>query len=958
MGMRTYALVKSALCLAACTYALPAPAQIVPDGTLPANSIVAPNGNSFVIEGGTTSGANLFHSFSEFSLPTGSEAFFNNAQTIDNIITRVTGGNISEIDGLIRANGAANLFLINPSGIQFGPNASLNIGGSFLGSTADRVMFEDGSFFSATEANAPPLLTVNVPVGLQFGSNPDAIQVNGSGHRLSLNEVPFTSIVLIPAPLFVPNRTARPAGLQVPSGRTLALVGGDLTLAGGNLTAFGGRVELGSVAEPGMVLIKLKSNGFTFDYSNIKTFGDIHLAQAASIDTSGAGSGDLHIQGKTITLTETSTLLAQTLGERNGGSSRLRASESILFQGAASADLPTAWFNQVEAGATGNGGMLDIETRDLRVDTNAFISSATLSSGNAGDIELRTVTFEATKPFDLRAANITGLFATVFPGATGSGGNLTIQTEQFQASNLAFVETASLGAGNAGKFTLQAQDVEVSRFALVNTNVYSTGNAGDFEIQTERLRLLNGGQILASTFGAGDAGRLTIRASDIELLGFSRLTDVNLVGGLTFSGLFSGNQRGSTGNGNTMTIETNSLRLIDGGTIFLGVIGPGDGADLTIRAQDIEVSGAFVDFTDDQNGISVLVTTDASGRAGNLIIDTDRLRVTNGGLISSQTEGNANAGNIQISANSIEVSGSSVLRSATEDFGVVPSRIAASSTTEFAAGSVLLDTDVLQANNSGEITVSNIADGDAGNLNVTAGNIFLNTGGSLRAEVNGGSQGNINLNVSDALVLRRNSSIAANATGASTGGNINIDTNVLAALQNSRITANAIQGAGGNIQITTQGIFTSPDSSITASSEFGVNGIVQINNPDTDSTQALVELSQAPADKSDRIVTGCAATIEGSSFIVTGRGSLPPNPEEQLIGDRPWADLRDLSAFRGEVGQNISPEPVGGMERAIIEANAIRVNEQGEIELVAVVEASDPAVSSLPLDCEGNELAL
>ena len=181
-------------------------AQVIPDNTT--NTTVEVNGNDFSINQGDRAGDNLFHSFSDFSVPTDGSAFFNNASDIVNIFSRVTGGNISNIDGFIGANGTANLFLLNPAGIIFGAGARLNIGGSFYGSTADSIVFEDGEF-SATDVNNPPLLTINAPIGLNFRDNPTPIRVNDS--RLSVSP-----------------------------GKSLVLVGGEVNLDNASLVASGG----------------------------------------------------------------------------------------------------------------------------------------------------------------------------------------------------------------------------------------------------------------------------------------------------------------------------------------------------------------------------------------------------------------------------------------------------------------------------------------------------------------------------------------------------------------------------------------------------------------------------------------------------------------------------------------------------------------------------------------------
>jgi filamentous hemagglutinin family protein len=210
-------------------------AQITPDTSLPNPTQVNTVGNTTNITGGTQAGTNLFHSFQEFSVLKGNTAFFNNTVDIQNIISRVTGGSISNVDGLIRANGTANLFLLNPNGIVFGSNARLDIGGSFIGSTANSIKFADGTEFKANPHNTSPLLTISVPLGLQFGTDPKPINYQSD----------------ISDPINQNN-----PGLEVREGKTLALVGGNILLDGAILKAPAGRVEIVAVGSNGSVSLR------------------------------------------------------------------------------------------------------------------------------------------------------------------------------------------------------------------------------------------------------------------------------------------------------------------------------------------------------------------------------------------------------------------------------------------------------------------------------------------------------------------------------------------------------------------------------------------------------------------------------------------------------------------------------------------------------------------------------
>ncbi|MGB7441167.1 MAG: filamentous hemagglutinin N-terminal domain-containing protein [Coleofasciculaceae cyanobacterium] len=247
-------------------------AQILLDNTLGAeSSVVTPDVIKGIpsdrIDGGATRGANLFHSFEQFSVLEGQGAYFTNSAGIANILSRVTGTNRSDILGRLGVLGNANLFLINPNGIVFGENASLDLQGSFLATTANAIRLGDEGLFSASQPATSNLLTVQ----------PSAIWFNALATQPIVNQSLAVSLI------DQPNIVNRPPGLQVPAGQTLALVGGDIRLEGGNLTAAGGRMELGSVAGVGEVSLTQTGNRLLLGYDSVSEFGNISLTDGALV---------------------------------------------------------------------------------------------------------------------------------------------------------------------------------------------------------------------------------------------------------------------------------------------------------------------------------------------------------------------------------------------------------------------------------------------------------------------------------------------------------------------------------------------------------------------------------------------------------------------------------------------------------------------------------------------------
>jgi filamentous hemagglutinin family protein len=618
------------------------------DGTVgPSGPLTGPNYNIPATLGKTV-GNNLFQSFSQFNLAQGDVATFSGPGNIQNVISRVTGGSASTIDGTINCTIAgANFFLINPFGVMFGPDASVNVSGAFTATTASYVKLADGGRFDAANPANDMLTAAPVSAFGFLNSSPGAITVNQSM-------------------------------LTMPNQLGFSLIGGDITLdgvAGGviNIEAPGGRINLVSIKSPGELTLDVTDPSATVDTSGFATLGAVTFVNGAIADVSSdaagtVGPGKLVINADSLSMDPNSALGADNQSAENGVGIEVDVRSAI--------DLNGAYFSAVDV-ESGNGSSINMNASSITLQNSANISTLTLlndasSTGNAGNITIKTDSLNLKNSFISVQTSTTGAAGNLTINANsislassslfglsngGPAGNVVINTDSLQLVADGAIQNQTAGASAGGNISVTASSITMDgkgqiaftgiSVQALNNNGPATGPGGDIVIHAGTISLQNGAEVLASSQTTGDAGNINIQARDLTLD-----TEASIASSAT-----------SSGNAGGIALSVSGLLLIENDADLSVSSAQSDGGNIDVTGglnSRIQLNDGLISAQAEGNGGNVTITTPGSvslfdsqisaasvnGDGGNITLDPSVVV-----LDKSQISANAivgNGGNISI----------------------------------------------------------------------------------------------------------------------------------------------------------------------------------------------------------------------------------------------------------------------------------------------------------------------
>ena len=990
--------------------------QVVLDGSIgpssgPVNGGTLPDSTytDYLISDGLGEqvGNNLFHSFSEFSIETGKSATFTGPDAIENVISRVTGGDPSNIDGLLQSTiSDANLYLLNPSGVLFGPNASLDVNGSFHVSTADYLRFEDGAKLYANLVETS-VLSVASPVAFGFlGTNPAPVAIED-------------------------------CALHVPENETLSIIAGDIEITGSEevngLIAPSGRINLASVRSSGEVIPNAPGEASDLVMDSFTELGTITLSEV-DVQAGGAGGGVVMIQSGRLLLD--AAYIKASSSESNGTDSNPGIDiqvkgdmildsgsevDSNVFQGIEddsgdiqivadylelnnSSVISSRGFSASEnaPASIGNTGDILIMTNNLMMDNGSRIVAGTGGEGNGGNIVVHTN--------ELGIHNASVVYSVVWDGI-GNGGDIDVTADSVFMSNEYYLgygtgimaETGSSGAGDGGDVRVYTNSLEMNPGTEISAYTQYIGQGGDVEVTVTGEASITGTRspnpwgydvytgIFTNTFSSADGGKASITADSLILTTRASVQSCTFWYG--------------SGDSGGVSINARNLEILDSSAVFVnayyGSGGAGSG-DVHITADNITIIGpedSDTPFTLDYTGISTL-SGPYSGDGGDVYVSADNLMMTNWGNITTGSMGGGKGGDIAIDVESVELfNGAAIVSSgySTGDGGDIlinadfvsisgvnsevfvnnygeeamnPSAIGSQAGySTGSAGDVTINAETLELLDGGRLTTETFGDGLGGNLTVSADHAYISGfsaellsfhGAALESDVVGyqagiyssshgsGDAGSIHFSA-QTLDMNDRGLFSAETGAGGLGGNVEIMVNTVSLTDNSLITARGLgSGNSGFIEIHSNEMFFGENGSVLTSAEEAKGGdiVVAAENIALYSETLISAESSGAGDAGDILFAVTDTFLMADSAVTTeakvADGGNIKVDAEYMIRLMDSQITASVGGGAETVGGNISIDP----EFVLLDNSSIVANAfegmGGNIDIIADVCLLDP----------------
>jgi filamentous hemagglutinin family protein len=704
-------------------------AQVVLDGKFGAAGPLAGPDYRVSADLGLTRGNNLFHSFSQFNLASGESATFSGPANIQNLLSRVTGGGPSSIDGTLRSEIAgANFFFINPQGVLFGPNARVDVSGSFAASTADYLRLADGARFVAS-LDADDSLLSTAPVsafGFLDGAS-GSLEVSGL-----LQAGPETGISLIGS------------AVTVGDGARLQTENGHIVLMGANP---GSEIDLprsdSAASQTGPNLPPPSANA-----SVVIRGGKLVVDNARITASQPGGNVDLALSAA-VEVVNGSEILTGSLGSDVGGNILVRAPSVRVdgTQGMAPTRIAAESFGATVEAA---GGNIRIEADSLEVLPGAEISVSSFGPADAGRIEIQASSLLVQgSEMVFFPTQIAANASPMIGGKSGSGGEIVINADSVTVTDFAGILAATAGDADAGTIHITARSLRLENAGL-STFTAGAGAGGAIRIETDQLTLDGPfASITALTTGfselapAGDGGQIDIRAGQLQLLNDAAISAT------TFG----------DGRGGNISIAADSV-LLDTATFQSGSI-PGISA------------ASNPPFFGESTG----------GRGGDITLTAGSLTLRDGMVISAATYTAADGGSISLEVGSLTLDGRSEIQSASFGTGragalslrasgdvlLTGNSLITTSAPESSGGDILMQAgDTVQIFGGG--VTAQAGPGGGGNITVLAPSLIYLLDSTLTAQAVGDGG---NLNIDPVFFILNHSALISKSSSAN-GGNITI----------------------------------------------------------------------------------------------------------------------------------------------------------------------------------------